>query len=59
MSNITLYSILVYGMLLIIITLYSCSDLSYNELSGSFPSWVGEQNLQLYASNGSILYFVS
>ncbi|KAL0320982.1 UNVERIFIED_CONTAM: putative LRR receptor-like serine/threonine-protein kinase [Sesamum radiatum] len=27
-------------------------DLSYNELSGSFPAWVGEQNLQLALPSG-------
>ena len=27
---------------------YACSDLSYNYLVGSFPSWVSQQNLQLY-----------
>ncbi|KAJ9687179.1 hypothetical protein PVL29_015863 [Vitis rotundifolia] len=26
---------------------YACSDLSYNGLSGSFPSWGNEENLQL------------
>lgn len=27
---------------------YACSDLSYNNLVGSFPSWIGQENLQLY-----------
>ena len=26
----------------------ACRDVSYNELSGSFPSWINQQNLQLY-----------
>jgi hypothetical protein len=27
---------------------YAFSDLSYNNLVGSFPSWISETNLQLY-----------
>ena len=39
---------------------YSCSDLSYNNLEGSFPSWVSDKNLQLYVSMvfENFLYYI-
>ena len=35
---------------------YFCSDLSYNNLEGSLPSWVSEQNLQLYVQLYTIVF---
>lgn len=34
-----------------IIKCCACRDLSYNQLSGSFPFWVTESGLQLYVQN--------
>lgn len=33
---------------------FACRDVSYNRLSGSFPSWVNQPNMQLYVFSWSI-----
>lgn len=35
-----------------------CRDLSYNQLSGTFPSWVREQDLQLYVRRSIKCYLI-